>query len=544
MGDRENSDDFEGEKSGVSITGIQSRVDDVERFEQMLEMATSLELSGQLSEATRWCDALFSLADDVVARGRVYALKARLHELKGQWRESLDTVKDGLHLFGVDLPSEPDDIERELKDYTRRIMDTLSRYSIDWLVALPEVSSDRYKTIMLLLFRLVPSAVQLNPPLFILADLMLFDLTAKHGTSRVSSKNFVDCGIILGSNLQQYATGYEMGLAAFRLLDKYPEDNLSCGVNFVFAVYISHWREYFPTSLEYFDRAILAGLETGDLSHTSYSFIHQVLCKLFTGSPLSECADDLKRTIQFLKNANTQNQNRIWDIAGRCICEFRAENLALSECQRIDEDDFIAAIEASKNTADVAVLGEMNAWISYHKGNYLQSHQWTLRVLPYVYALEGMFLTVDFYLIAFLSIVQILGAVEGANSSLNDEKMLRGLLFDAKLKLKLWADLSPDNFAHKYHFAMAEQLGLENAPAESIKSAYDSALGAIKEGAFIHQKAAILEHRAFYLLKIGEIEGAQDDFSNAAFLYETWGAFAKTEQLRKEGANTYIGAHH
>ena len=46
----------------------------------------------------------------------------------------------------------------------------------------------------------MPAAVMIYPPLFVLADLLTFDLALTHGITPVCAKGFVDCGMIQGDH--------------------------------------------------------------------------------------------------------------------------------------------------------------------------------------------------------------------------------------------------------------------------------------------------------------------------------------------------------
>ena len=494
-----------------------------ERFERIYALAKSLESSGQLDDAANWCDTLFELADDDISMGRSYVLKATVNELQGKWRESLDAVYAGLRHLGMTLPEDPDEINRNLKKYTQRVLQVLEQQNVEELLKLPPVSDDGFEVLMKLLFRAVPSAVQINPPLFMLADLMLFDLTVQHGTTAVSPKNFVDCGIIVGSMLQKWETGYELGLAAYSLLDRQPESDLRCGVEFVFATYISHWKEHFKNSIDCFERSIVSGLETGDLSHTSYAFIHLNLRYLFTGLPLSVCDAEIQRTIVFLENAHTNNQTALTEINRRTVMQLLGNTPHAEPNALLDAPDFVRAIEASNNAVDIGIQYQLIAWIAWLQRDYDKSLEWSLQTLPYVYALEGMFPLPDFYLVFALSIVEKLRK-DGVHKP-SDTPLGKSLVVSLT-RLEQWAKLCPANFAHKHHLAQAESLQLTGGDAASILAHYSDALSSISADDFLQWQASIHAHRAEFHMRQNDKTAAARDLKASATLYRKWEADA------------------
>src|SRR5262249_48210069 len=127
------------------------------------------------------------------------------------------------------------------------------------------------------------------PPLFILAELLLFDLALTHGTVAGSAKNFMDCGIVLGAILKDYGRAYRMGKVAFALLERQIPTPLESAVNFLFGCFISHFGAHFHEGLEALERGHRRGVELGDTLHASYSSVHHAKSTLFAGKPLVEC---------------------------------------------------------------------------------------------------------------------------------------------------------------------------------------------------------------------------------------------------------------
>ncbi|MBN2525655.1 MAG: hypothetical protein JXR76_04615 [Deltaproteobacteria bacterium] len=502
-----------------------------ERFERIFNLACALESSGQVQEAALWCESLFSLAGNDVESARAYCLWAQLNELQGKWEDTLEAVCTGLSILGTPLPVNKDHIAQQLQEYIKRTTHTLNHRSMESLLSLPKVTSDKHEVTMELLYRAIPSAVQINPPLFVLADLMLFDMTVKHGTTKVSCKNFVDCGIIMGSMLQQYDKGYEFGRAAYQLLKRHDANELLCAVEFVFATYISHWKEHFSSSIACFERATIAGLETGDLTHTSYTFVHCNLRKLFTGETLQDCEAHNRRITQFLRNANTHNQTALPEIAHRVITELKSRCDAIAHKRLKDDHVFIARVESSNNAVDIGLLGQMIAWIAYLDEDYRTALYWSRRTLPYVYALEGMFHLPDYFLVYTLSILKCLQ--DDAGLSIIDFDAHNALALNLS-RLRDWACLCPDNFAHKYHLAHAEYKRFENAKAKSIDESYQAALDTIAPSDFSYQRAAILTHRATHMKHQGDIANAKRNYQNAISLYMKWGARFKAERLQSD----------
>ncbi|HKO93379.1 MAG TPA: serine/threonine-protein kinase PknK, partial [Polyangiaceae bacterium] len=172
------------------------------------ERVRSVLMSGQRERAAQLCDELFQYAEGPTERGRVYLQKCEILAYEGRFAEAVSAVREGLALFGIDFPADPDAINQGIGAGIGKMQGHLARVSIAGLATLPDLKDPERQVAMQLLFQVVPPAIMTYPPLFILAELLMFDLALCHGISPVSAKNFVDCGMIQGAVLGDYASAY------------------------------------------------------------------------------------------------------------------------------------------------------------------------------------------------------------------------------------------------------------------------------------------------------------------------------------------------
>ena len=159
-------------------------------------------LSGQIERARSECEQLFELAPDPVSRVSAFCLKAAIQEQQSQLAEAVETIRQGLAELDVSLPSEPAEIEQQIGAGIGKMLAHLERVPIEDLVKLPALTDPLRIATTELLFQIIPAASQINPPLFILAELVLFDLALCHGTVPGSAKNIMDCGIVFSAILE------------------------------------------------------------------------------------------------------------------------------------------------------------------------------------------------------------------------------------------------------------------------------------------------------------------------------------------------------
>jgi histidine kinase len=104
-------------------------------------------------------------------------------------------------------------------------------------------------------------------------------------------------------------------------------------------------------------------------------------------------------------------------------------------------------------------------------------------------------------------------------------------------KLKVWADNSPANFAHKYYIVSAEFAKIKNEPIETIRTLYKKSLNSIQTGDFINMKAIINELIGTFWIENKEEIIGKSYIKEAYYFYMQWGAFAKANILQNKYAH-------
>jgi predicted ATPase len=165
----------------------------------------------------------------------------------------------------------------------------LGRHTPERLLALPDLTDPEKRMVMNLLFQSIPAAIQTCPPLFILAELIMFDIAVEHGLTPMSAKNFVDCGIIQGGMLGDYATAYRLGRVAFEVLERYDARAIASAVHFVFGTYVSSWCAPHREALEALEACYRLGMDTGDIQHMGFGAALRTHRLLHVGHELSDC---------------------------------------------------------------------------------------------------------------------------------------------------------------------------------------------------------------------------------------------------------------
>ena len=495
-------------------------------FDVLRERAECVHLAGDPERAARLCDDLFDVAPDLVARGIVSLLKIRTLEHQGKLREAVAAARTALASFGIQLPEDHAEIDRRIGEGIGKMQEHLGRTTVEGLLDLPPMADPEKVMAMNLLFQVIPSAIQTYPPLFVLAELWMFDLALQFGTTAASCKNFVDCGIIQGGILGNYDVAYRLGQVAFKLLERYAPTPLESAVHFVFAAFVSHWRAPHQESFQSFATAHRLGLESGDIEHVAYTSVHHAHRMLYVGKSLLDCEADNRSAVSYLTRMRARGQLAGLHVSVRGVARLVGSDGDREASLRAD-DEALAALEQMTNAQWLFSFGACQAMVSFLLGDLEAADRWQRLADQWVAAGTGLASLPDYYLFQGL----ILARKHGRASKDERDKYL-SVLKDNQQKLEAWARNCEDNYAHKYHLLSAEIARLEGRPLEEVLPLYERAI--VSAGAaFTHMVALTHELEGEFWLERGHARTSKMLQGEAYQLYAQWGARAKLAAMEQ-----------
>ncbi|MBN2441347.1 MAG: AAA family ATPase [Spirochaetales bacterium] len=505
------------------------------RFELFMEHAEAVFLSGNLHKAEELCEYLFTITNSNIDNGLVYNLKTVILEFQARFSEAIDEIRKSLLLFNLTLPLEPREIDQKIKEGIMKMQKGLEETPTEELVKLPHMTEQEKILAMQLLFQVIPPARQSNPHLYILAALMMFDLTLAYGTTPYSCKCFVDCGVIQSSILGDYATAYKLGEASFALINKFKADSLKPAAYFGFT-FISYWRAHYKESLKYYDMSYRIGLETGDIQHAAYARAHKIHLFMYVGENLTECRQETENTIIFVKESQTAMPFLLSRIILYIIKKF--QNIPGKDSE-IDfeqsDDEMIMTIEKINNLVYLGRFFQYNTFVNFIHGDIQAAEKWNMMAEKFIFEAQSDFPKADHYLFQSLILIR-----KWKNSTAREQSKIMDTLTKNLKKLENWSDNCPPNFSHKYYFLCAEMAIIQNESLIKIINLYKKALEAIGENDFIHMKALINESEGYFWVDLGHGIIGKAFIREAYYLYKQWGAFRKVAQFDQKYSHNFF----
>jgi predicted ATPase/tRNA A-37 threonylcarbamoyl transferase component Bud32/HPt (histidine-containing phosphotransfer) domain-containing protein len=488
--------------------------------------AECLFLSGRVERAQQACEELFGSAPDAVSRASAFVLKAAIQEQQSQLGATVDTIRQALAELGVELPSEPSAIEQGIGAGIGKMLAHLERVAIEDLVKLPAAKDPLRIAAAELLFQIIPAASQINPPLFILAELILFDMALTHGTVPGSAKNVMDCGIVFSAILKDYSRAYRMGRAAFKLLERSLPTPLESSVNFVFGCFISHWGAHYQEGLDALARGYQRGIDLGDTLHASYSIVHQAKSMLFAGKRLDDCATLTNRALAYCQDTGAVGNAALPHILRRALGQLTTLYADTSDVQ-LSDAEFSAEIEKTQNGHFLLVLGQTQTLTQLILGDLPRAAQWDSFATKHLMVGNGAFPVPDYYLLQSLLLAR-----QWAGAGQPERQHILAALEQHRDALKVFGAASPANYQHKHLLVSAELARLSGASIDEVLRLHRDAVQSCGDD-FPQLRALAQEALAEFWKERGHPEFARECLLEAYHLYRHWGATAKLAQLER-----------
>lgn len=495
-------------------------------FELAAARASSTLMSGQREQAAALTEELFALAPSKAALGSVYVQKCQVMMYLGDIPGALAAVRAGLALFGIDFPEDHAAIDRGIGSGLGKMQAHMARVPIESLLELPELQDAEKVVAMQLLFLAVPPAIMVHPPLFILAELTMFDLALSHGTTAVSAKNFVDCGLILGGILGDHSAAYRLGKVAFRVLERYAARALECQVNFVFAAYVSSWAAPYREAREAFDAARRLGIETGDYQHFAFSEALRVRMLIHMGRHLDECESEVRTLLATLERMRATIQ-----LDAVRLCQRAVELLSSDPSERSESpaSPLTRAIVQSGNAQWAFQHGQIQMLVAVLLGDWDGALAWSQFTRARLVAASTLFILPEYLLCESL----IITVKRWPSASVEAREALWAELVGYRDRLASFSARQPENFAHKYELVCAEMARLEGQPLEATLTRYEAAAAATGAD-FLHWRALSTELAGRCLLERRHRRLGEALLGDALALYTDWGATTKVRRLGRE----------
>ncbi|MGC1390925.1 MAG: AAA family ATPase [Bacteroidales bacterium] len=519
---------FQYFNTGLNLLGDNAWEDNyLLTLEMNLEAAEASYLTGNFEKTD-------ILALEIINHAKNLLDKIRINEIVIQSFMSRDRLKDSIGIaveilkqLGVHISPKPNKISVLLNIFYLRII--LFSKTIEDLKNLPVMTDTHKLAAMRILMNAASSAYYTNILLSITIAFKMIHLSVKYGNSPYSSFAYELYGIILQSIVGKIIAGYEFGEFSIEIMNKFNAKEYNARINFIFNVFIRHWKDKLSDTIKPFRASFQRGLETGDYEFgclcSAYAGIHS----FHSGIKLEISEDEMKKSVEIGTKLKQEvilivlKSNR--QVAHNFMGKSQHRTLLIGES--FDETQMTPYLIKKNNMADQGTLCSLKAllFVFFDEGKdsiriALESEKYKETTIGLVYRIFIYFYTSLIYL-----------------SNLPGASVRKRFLYLRRVslnqnQLKKWARYAPDNLLHKWHLVEAERYRIRGNWLRAIEH-YEKAMLLARQNGYIHEEALANEMAAKFYLSRKNNRIARAYMKDACYLYTIWGAKAKIEHLNE-----------
>ena len=161
------------------------------------------------------------------------------------------------------------------------------------------VMTDPYKlAAMRMLMNAASSAYYSNILLSITIAVKMIRLSIRYGNSAFSSFGYQLYGIILQSIIGNMIKGYRFGEFSIEILNRFDAKEYQARINFIFNVFIRHWKDKLSDTVEPFRESFQRGLETGDYEFGCLSSAYVGIHSFHSGERIEVAEEEMYRSVK------------------------------------------------------------------------------------------------------------------------------------------------------------------------------------------------------------------------------------------------------
>jgi len=473
------------------------------------------------------------LVQSVTARTRnrldqaaLTGIQAAAYSNLGKLVESANMSLAGLRLFGVDMEFSPK-VEALMAEVALT-QENLAGRSIASLIDSPELADAEKSAVMRMLMGIIPPAYYLgNSQLMTMVALKMVNISLKHGNADVSAYAYALWGMVLGAAFGDYKTGLEYGELGIKLNARLKNEEIRCKVNFVFGVFIQHWRRPLQQALPHLKEAYQAGLESGDVIYGGWMPFNYTNYLGFCGVPAREVCREIQKFAGFLKWTGDTLRYHAVLFTHQFYAGLRGlthNRLSLSD-DTFDEDKVVENLKQRGYAIGILWHHILKAYLhllfeDYHTAlNHAQQAN---------NLMQALFATYYVAKAGFLHSLILVGVIE--RTAEGERKELEEALAANARQMDIWAENCPENYLHKSLLIKAERARLAGQRKEA-EALYDQAIHHARENGFVMDEALANELAARCFLQQNRRNIAKAYIMEARHAYERSGAATKVLDL-------------
>lgn len=492
-------------------------------FEVCKERAIMEYLNSNYARSKKQIDKLLRKARTNLEKAELHNILIIQYTLTADYESAIQSGRKALKLLNIDVPEV--NLKAELENLVVQNERILGGRSISSLIDDPLMVEPEWIVSLELLSNMVVPARYTDSTLFALVTVLNVNISLKFGVTPKSTVGYTAYGMVLNSVMGRYKEALEFGELSLKLSERLKAPTQKCQACFMIGHYLNHWVRHLEFADEIMSDGIQAGLASGEMQWTGYSFAYKLFQPFYRGVNLHVIIEEIPKLLLFTQK--TENQWAIDTLLG-----FQ---LALSVLRPTDdmlggtvEKQYFTICNEHRSFGAKGRYVVVQAQVHYLFGRFEDALEAVLvaQELLSFFSSSISVAALNFYHSLILSALYDNSTTEEkdeylASIRLNQEQMY------------VWCENCDANFKHLYLLVEGELARLLNRPLESMQF-YEQAIGAANKGGFTQDLGLANELAARYYQRCGLKSAAEMCQREARNAYIRWGATGKVQLLDRQ----------
>lgn len=482
-------------------------------------------LQGDFKASETLAHQTLKQARSAVEKVSIYNLLIVQHTVTAKYEDALNEGKIALDL--LEIQWDDTHLSRELDNELKAINLKLQGREIASLIDLPEIVIPEKRSAITVIHNLLPVAFSVNQDLWRVLVVKMVNLSLQYGHTSECCFGYSFYGVLVSAFLGDYKSGYEFGLLALKLSQKFDDLAQQAKASNILAAFLLQWRKHIRYCEDINNQGYLAGLESGQLQFIGYIAYNRILSIFHTGKNLSELSKDFATYLPVLEKIQHLYAYDITIGAQLAISNLMAsrQDVRTDRADELSEVKHLERCHEHNSFPAICIYQILKAQVLYLLGQPEAALACLAIAQETFEFIAGHFIVVEYVYYSSLSLLAV-SEKEPAGKQAEALKQV----WENQDQLKVWAENAPENFQHKFDLVAAERHRVLDEKGAAIEC-YDRAIAGAKANGFIQEEAIANELAAKFYLNWDKAQLAAIYLQAAYYGYARWGASAKIEQL-------------
>jgi predicted ATPase/signal transduction histidine kinase/CheY-like chemotaxis protein/HPt (histidine-containing phosphotransfer) domain-containing protein len=456
---------------------------------------------------------------DLITKAKLIEAKIKSLILKGESKEAVDISVSFLKELGVAIPRNPSQVDILKSLFKVKLL--MAGKNIDKFAELPMLEDPKLLAIMSILNSAASSAFLAAPEVFMLIAMKELEISIKHGITPQSGYTFCKFGIILCGILGDLDTGYRMGQAALKLIEKFNTEKYVGRTLVCAGLFTNHWKEPLKDMIKLQSLGYEKSMEAGDVEYASWALLIREFTSFFAGNSLGVLKTEMEKTA-FKIEIEMKQENQYYTVHSFLTLIDFLNNPNSAETGYFQKEMELKEKFEKDNYKNGLYYVYSNSMIkNLIMAEYDKAYEDSLEAIKCIGSVISTVNYPEFYFYSGLAT-----ALGKKDFSKEDIKSIS----KAKKNLKKWGSFGAKN--HGYKALLLEAVIAERDMKKTLDTkVFDSIIAQALDNGFVQDAGLASEIAALFARKKGYETLFRAYLMDAYGLYGKWGADVKTAKL-------------